>query len=143
MPRRRYRVLFPPGFCALILAIRPADTTAVWVVTILLAAVLLLATPLFAALAHIWFGPENPGEFGSGRASARIFNGGDAVYAISYTLLAIASAIGGLALGAPVVAARCCRRSLPPSRLSLLRLWSVVRCMLVVFALVAILQEVS
>ena len=84
------RALFPPGFCVLILSIRPADAHMVWAITVLMALVLLGASPLFFYLAAVWHGPENPAaQFGSGNPSARMFNGGDAILGTSYLLLGL------------------------------------------------------
>ena len=86
------------------------------------------AAPLFTALAIIWYGPENPAaEFGYGRASARIFNGGDAVLATSYLLLGLTSGAIALYLYLPLIAAPTLKRPLPPSRMALLRVWKAVR----------------
>ena len=61
-------------------------------VSLLIATVLLAASPTLAWLAAVWFGPENPtATFGANRGAAKILNGGDPVLGLSYLCLALAS----------------------------------------------------
>ena len=145
--RLYYRALFPPGLCMLVLSIRPADSTFIWGVTLIVGAVLLAACPFFVWLAAIWFGPEKPAEeFGVGRANSRFFNGGDSVLALSYALLSVATAVVSGYLFGPLAGCPICQKivfkNLLPSRVMLLRLWRSVRILLIVFAVVFLIQDV-
>ena len=139
--RLYYRAIFPPGFCVLIVAVRPADAHVLWMVRLVIATSLFAAAPLFAYLASVWYGPENPpDDFGATLQSARIFNGGDPLLANSYTMLAISSWIASLYLYWPLVH-RACGELFPPPRLLLLQLWRTVRAMLVAIAGIFIVQD--
>ena len=135
-----YRALFPAGLCMLVLSIRPADARVVWLINVVLALAFLLISPVLLYLSVIWYGPENTAEFGVGRGAARIFNGGDAIYGTSYLILGVASLASAAYLLWPVAQTRCALRKTPP-RVILLRLWSVLRVLLLTISLVLLLQD--
>jgi hypothetical protein len=138
-----YRDLFPPGLCILVLAIRPADRRAVWAVTAMVASALFIAAPIWAWLAAVWYGPENP-TVAFGNEGARILNGGDPAPATGYLALALvcwgASAFLMYPIPGYCLSGRC--GVAMPSRLVLKRLWRVVRVLLFTFSLVLLAQDV-
>lgn len=119
-----------------------ADARTVWSITMLLALSLFGVAPILFYLSIVWFGPENPSAFGSGNGGARIFNGGNSIYGLTYLLLAIGSWAAAANLVYPLRALCVRGRVLSPSRLVLLQMWRCVRFVLVLVGVVNFLQDV-